>query len=131
MNYLLDTNICVALIRQQSAPALHRLTAALPGDVGVSVITVSELCFGAEKSAHPQKNAQAVEQFLLPLVVVPFDHQAARVYGNLRAFLEKSGTPIPSMDMLIGAHARSLDVTLATNNLQDFPRIPNLKDWLS
>lgn len=132
MKYLLDTNICVAVIRQRPAEAIDKLTSHRPGDVGISTITVAELVHGAQKSSHPEQNMAALDQFLLPLEVADFDESAAVAYGQIRAYLEKKGTPIGSMDLLIAAHASSLDVVLVTNNIQEFGRVPNLKieDWL-
>lgn len=89
--------------------------------------------FGVQKSQFPQRNQQALTQFLLPLEIVNFDRAAAVVYGNLRATLEKRGTPIGSLDTLIAAHALSLQVTLITNNIREFNRVSNLKldNWIS
>jgi tRNA(fMet)-specific endonuclease VapC len=133
MKYMLDTNICVSLIRQKPAGLVARLTGHLPGEVGVSIITVAELSFGAQKSAQSRQNMLALEQFLLPLEVADFDRPASDTYGLIRAYLERSGNTIGSMDMLIGAHALSLEVTLATNNTREFERIPNLRieDWMA
>ena len=103
------------------------------GDIGVSAITVAELEFGVQKSQFRTRNQQALTQFLLPLQIVDFDRSAAVVYGDLRATLEKKGTPIGSLDTLIAAHALSLQVTLITNNQKEFSRIPNLQldNWLN
>ena len=133
MNYMLDTNICVSLIRQKQRGLIERLTSHDPDEVGVSIITVAELSYGAQKSVQPSQNLRALEQFLLPLEVADFDQSAADTYGLVRAHLEKNGNPIGSMDMLIGAHALSLGVVLVTNNIREFKRIPNLRveDWLA
>ena len=129
---MLDTNICIALIRQKSPQLIKQLTAFMPGDVGVSSITIAELAHGAQKSNQAMKNMAALEQFLLPLEIADFDQQASIVYGPIRAYLERDGNLIGSMDMLIGAHALSLGVTLVTNNIREFNRIPQLmiEDWL-
>jgi tRNA(fMet)-specific endonuclease VapC len=102
-----------------------------PGSLGVSIITVSELECGAAKSQHPQRNREALEQFLLPLEILNYDSAAAFHYGEIRSNLEKAGTPIGPLDTLIAAHARSLNTTLITNNLDEFRRVPGLKvvDW--
>lgn len=133
MKYLLDTNICIAMIRNKPADLIKKLTSHRPGDVGVSVITVAELVHGAQKSAQPEQNMMALDQFLLPLDVADFDQSTAVAYGQIRAYLEKKGMLIGSMDMLIAAHALSLDVVLVTNNTREFKRVPNLKieDWLT
>ncbi len=133
MNYMLDTNICVSLIRKKPHELIARLTSHAPGEVGVSIVTVAELSYGAQKSALPIQNLRALEQFLLPLEVADFDQSAADAYGLVRAHLERQGTPIGSMDMMIGSHALSLGVVLVTNNVREFQRIPNLpiEDWLA
>jgi tRNA(fMet)-specific endonuclease VapC len=132
LTHLLDTNICVAIIRMRSPRALARLQTMTPGSVGVSIITVSELQFGASKSQNPQRNRSALEQFLLPLEILDYNSAAATAYGEVRARLEKVGTPIGPLDTLIAAHARSLNVALVTNNISEFQRVPGLKveDWV-
>jgi tRNA(fMet)-specific endonuclease VapC len=131
LTHLLDTNICVAVIRQRSPRVLTRLQKMLPGSVGVSIVTVAELQFGAAKSLNPPRNRDALEQFLLPLEICDYDPAAALHYGEIRARLEKAGTPIGPLDTLIAAHAKSLNVTLVTNNLAEFRRVSGLKveDW--
>jgi len=131
MKYMLDTNICIGLIRQNSPALIERLIACTPGEAGVSSITVAELAYGAQKSNQVQQNMQALEQFLLPFEMADFDQRASLAYGAIRAMLEREGKIIGAMDMLIGAHALSLKVTLVTNNTKEFQRIPNLKidDW--
>jgi tRNA(fMet)-specific endonuclease VapC len=126
MKLLLDTNICIYIIKQKPAAVLGRFGEYQAGDIGISSITLSELRYGVAKSNHREKNAKALDEFIIPLDVVPFDESAALAYGEIRAFLEKTGTPIGSMDMLIAAHAISLGVTLVTNNVREFNRIPNL-----
>jgi len=133
MKYLLDTNICIALIRQKPGTLIQRLTSLQPGDVGISSITLAELFHGVEKSARPEQNLSALEQFLLPLALADFGQEAAQAYGKIRADLERSGQLIGSMDMLIAAHAMSLDAIIVINNVQEFQRIKGLavEDWLS
>ena len=127
MKYMLDTNICIYLIRQKPPQVLQKFTALSFGDVGVSAITVAELQYGVHKSQHAERDEQALEQFLIPLIIAGFDHNAAATYGAIRATLERQGTPIGSLDTLIAAHALSLDTTLVTNNLREFSRVPRLK----
>ena len=127
MKYLLDTNICIYLIKQKPAHVLDRFRAEAVGDIGISVITVAELQYGVSKSQRPQQNQDALDKFLLPLVMVDFDDAAARLAGNIRAYLEKQGTPIGVYDVLIGSHALALDVTVVTNNIREFERIPGLR----
>lgn len=127
MKYLLDTNSCIYLIRQRPSRLVEELARQQVGDVGVSSITVAELEYGVAKSTQVSRNKTALEQFLAPLVIANFDDAAAEVYGPIRAFLEKHGTPIGSLDTLIAAHALSLEVTLVTNNEREFIRVPQLR----
>lgn len=131
MKLLLDTNICIYIIKQRPAAVLDRFLEYQIGDIGISSITLSELRYGVSKSAHREKNAKALDEFIIPLEVVAYDEAAARAYGDIRAALEKAGTPIGSMDMLIAAHAVSLGIPLVTNNTREFSRVPslNLVDW--
>ena len=131
MKYMLDTNICIYLIKQKPEKVLRHFKNHSIGDIGISSITLAELRFGVEKSQQIQNNRQALEEFILPLEIADFDEKAAEIYGAVRAALEKAGTPVGSMDMLIGAHALSLDLTLVTNNVREFKQIKNLKvvDW--
>jgi tRNA(fMet)-specific endonuclease VapC len=131
MKLLLDTNICIYIIKQQPTAVLKRFLEYQVGDIGISSITLSELRYGVAKSAHQEKNAKALDGFIIPLEVVSFDEAASHVYGEIRASLEKSGKPIGAMDMLIAAHAVSLGVPLVTNNTREFVRITSLNiiDW--
>jgi tRNA(fMet)-specific endonuclease VapC len=133
MKLLLDTNICIYIIKQQPVAVLKRFLEYQIGDIGISSITLSELRYGVAKSTHQEKNTKALDEFIIPLEVVSFDEEAAHVYGDIRAALEKAGTPIGSMDMLIAAHAVSLGIPLVTNNAREFVRIPalNIIDWLA
>lgn len=133
MKYMLDTNVCVELIRKQPTKLVDHLNQLRAGDVGVSAITVSELQHGVHKSKNPEQNIAALEQFLLPLLVAEYDYDAASVYGQVRAYLERVGSPIGSMDLLIAAHALSLNAILVTNNVREFARVPDLQveDWLA
>lgn len=100
--------------------------------VAISSITLSELEYGVIKSSKPGQNQFALTQFLAPIEILSYGDDAAKQYGSLRAFLEKQGTPIGSLDMLIAAHALSIDCILVTNNEKEFIRIPNLKidNWV-
>jgi len=131
MKLLLDTNICIYIIKQQPATVIKHFLEYQVGDIGISSITLSELRYGVAKSKHREKNANALDEFIIPLEVVSFDEDAAHAYGEIRATLEKSGTPIGAMDMLIAAHAVSLGIPLVTNNAREFARIPaiNIIDW--
>ena len=132
MILLLDTNTCIYLIKKHPPEVLRRFNEYTVGDVGISSITAAELHFGVHNSQRPEENRRALEQFLLPLTVAHFDENAAAAYGHVRAHLEKQGTPIGSLDTLIAAHALSLDLTLVTNNVREFERVPGLKvkNWV-
>jgi len=131
VKFLLDTNICVFLIRNQSERVRDHIRRRRVGDIGVSAIAESELRFGADKSSDPEKNHAVLERFFLTLPVLAFDSGCAREYGRIRAFLEKKGTPIGSLDTLIAAHALSGEMTVVTNNTREFKRVPGLRveDW--
>lgn len=131
MKLLLDTNICIYIIKQQPATVLNHFLEYQVGDIGISSVTLAELRYGVAKSAHREKNAKALDEFIIPLEVVSYDEAAAHAYGTIRAALEKAGTPIGAMDMLIAAHAVSLGIPLVTNNTREFQRVPSLKiiDW--
>ena len=132
MKLMLDTNICIYLIKQHPPSALERFLSHPVGDIGISSITVAELDYGVSKSRHATKNRLALSQFLSPLEVASFARDAAAAYGRLRATLEQKGLPIGSMDLLIAAHALSLGVRLVTNNTREFRRIPGLRveNWV-
>lgn len=132
MKYLLDTNICIYLIKQRPVQVLNRLQALAIEDVGVSAITVAELSYGAAKSAYPDRNRLALAAFLAPFGVLPFSTPAADVCGRIRAELEHRGTPIGAYDLLIGAQALADGLVLVTNNEREFRRIPGLsvENWV-
>lgn len=133
MKVMLDTNTCIAIIKRKSPQVLRRFRAYRPADVGISWVTLAELEFGISKSRHSAKNQAALDEFMLPLELANLDRETARIYGQVRAALEKTGTPIGSLDTMIGAHALRLGVTLATSNTREFSRIKKLKivDWLA
>jgi tRNA(fMet)-specific endonuclease VapC len=124
---LLDTNTCIYLIKQHPTEVLRKFNEYAVGDIGISSVTTAELHFGVEKSQRPEANRRALQQFLLPLTVADFDENAAAAYGHVRAQLEKQCTPIGPLDTLIAAHALSLDLTLVTNNVRGFERVPALE----
>ena len=132
MIYLLDTNICIYLIKQKPPQILAKFNRYTLDDLGISAISVAELQYGVQKSRFPAQNQAALEQFLLPLNIVDFDYAAAIAYGRIRAQLEAHGTPIGAMDLLIAAQALSANLTIITNNTREFSRIPSLRvlNWL-
>ena len=131
--WILDTNICIYLIKKKPDRLLARLREVDINAVAVSAITVAELQYGVAKSARPEQNGLALAALLAPLSVEPFDDAAAAVYGTVRAVLERAGTPIGSMDLLIAAHALALSRTLVTNNARELRRVKGLKveNWVA
>ena len=129
--YMLDTNICIYAIKNKPEQVLQRLQENLSKGLCISAITLDELEHGVEKSANPEKNQMALIQFLSILDILPFDDLAATEYGNICAHLQKQGTPIGTMDMLIAGHARAENLILVTNNVREFKRVPNLciENW--
>lgn len=132
MRFMLDTNICIYLIKNDPPRVLARLKQHQLGEVGVSAITAAELAYGVAKSGS-ERNRAALERFLLPLEIAPFDERAAWFYGDLRSELERAGTPIGPLDTQIAAHALALSSTLVTNNTREFDRVPGLvlENWVT
>ena len=127
MNYLLDTNISIYIIKKKPKQVLDKFLTLSLGSVAISSITLAELHYGMAKSSNPEKNQEALEKFLTPIEILDFSSDATEEYGNMRAELERKGTPIGPLDMLIAAHAKSLDLILVTNNEKEFARIDNLQ----
>ncbi len=127
MKYLFDTDICIYIIKKKPLRLLHKLTRMNISDIGISSITLSELEYGVEKSKFPQKNRIALLEFLSPIEIYDYNDLAAQKYGIIRSELEKKGTIIGSLDMLIAAHAVSINLILITNNESEFKRVPGLK----
>ena len=123
---LLDTNTCIYIINNRPPNVLERFRKYKAGEVGISSIAASELAYGVAKSGSLQ-NRKALEIFLAPLQILPFDSQCLWFYADLRASLEKQGLSIGPMDTLISAQALSIDGTLVTNNIKEFVRVPKLK----
>ena len=132
MKFMLDTNTCIYIIKQKPSEVIERFKRTKISQIGISSITLSELFYGVSKSSKPKQNQVALAQFIAPLVIMPYGDEVAQYYGDIRANLEKQGTPIGSLDMLIAAHALSIACTLVTNNEKEFIRILNLKidNWV-
>jgi len=122
---LLDTNICIYIINAKPPAVLERFKHYRLGEIGLCSVVAAELAFGVAKGGSA-RNRQALEMFLAPLTTLPFDDRAACAYGDLRAELERRGTPIGSLDTMIAAHALSLQATLITNNTREFAQVPGL-----
>ena len=127
IKYMLDTNICIYIIKQKPQNVIERFRQAKVSEIGVSSITLSELEYGVMKSTNREQNKLALTQFIAPIEIMSYDDAAAQHYGKIRADLERQGTPIGSLDMLIAAHALSLNSVLITNNESEFKRVLNLK----
>lgn len=131
LRYLLDTNIVIYVIKRRPLAALEIFNRQ-QGRMAVSAITVAELVHGAEKSQFPARNLAVVEDFFSRLTVLPYTAEAAYHYGSIRAVLEKDGQTIGVNALHIAGHARSLGLTLVTNNLREFGRVPGLllENWV-
>ena len=133
MKYMLDTNMII-YARNGQKDQLNSLFGSYgEDDLCISAITLAELEFGVCNSQAEEKNRELLYLFLSGFTVIPFDRSAAREYGEIRADLKKKGTPIGANDLFIAAHARSLDLTLVTNNTREFDRVEGLKveNWLN
>ncbi len=123
---LLDTNICIYIINTKPAGVLQRFQQYRLGDIGVCSVVAAELAYGVAKSGS-SRNREALDMFLAPITILPFDEAAVWAYGKLRAELERLGTPIGSLDTLIAAHALSQQSLLVTNNTREFSKVPGLQ----
>ena len=130
-DYMLDTDICSYIMKRSSQELLKRLQQVRVSQVCISVITKSELLFGVEMSPRRQQDENALKAFLPYVDVLDFPDEAAPHYANIRAYLKTRGTMIGANDLFIAAHARSLGITLVTNNTQEFSRVPDLvlQNW--
>ncbi|MCL1809545.1 MAG: type II toxin-antitoxin system VapC family toxin [Clostridiales bacterium] len=129
---MLDTNTCIFAINK-NANVLARFLAEYSSGLSISAITEAELWFGIENSIAPEKNAETLRSFLATVEIFPFDTRAAAEYGRVRLKLKRAGTPIGDRDTFIASHAKSLGVTLVTNNTREFQRVEGLsfEDWLA
>ena len=127
MRYMLDTNICIYAIKHKPQKVFLKLQEVNPEEVCVSSITYAELVHGVEKSAAVEKNRLALSMLFANIEILDFDVDAANCYGKIRADLEKKGTPIGPLDMMIAGHTMSKGYIVVTNNVKEFSRVPNLK----
>ncbi|MBF0455019.1 MAG: type II toxin-antitoxin system VapC family toxin [Magnetococcales bacterium] len=130
--WMLDTNICIYIIKKKPLAVYERLQTVPMDQVIISSVTLAELNYGVNKSASVERNQHTLDQFLTHLSVVPWGDCAADHYGEIRTILERQGTPIGNMDLMIAAHARSLPASLVTHNSREFKRVPDLQweDWI-
>lgn len=131
LKYLLDTNIVIYVIKRKPLEAL-KVFNKNANRMAISAITLAELIYGAEKSTQVETNLNVIEDFISHLEVLPYDIVATQHYGQIKAFLERAGQPIGVNDIHIAAHARSHGLTLVTNNMSEFKRVPNLalENWV-
>lgn len=131
MKYMLDTNICIFTIKHRPDVVIKKILSLEPEELCISAITYAELMHGVEKSMAVGRNRVALSLFLSPITILDFDGQAAEEYGRIKAALEKKGTPIGPMDMLIASHAKAEGLILVTNNTREFNRVEGLdvEDW--
>ena len=126
ISYMLDTNICIYVINARPPSVLERFRRERLGSIGISSVTAAELAFGVAKSGSA-RNREALEMFLTPLEVLPFDASAIWHYGDLRAALERRGEPIGALETMIAAHAMASNTILVTNNTREFARVAGLR----
>ncbi len=133
MQYMLDTNICIAIIKRHPLEVQERLSKIPVGEVGISSIVLAELWYGVSLSQKQRHNERALKDFLKYVVVSDWPEVAAPHYGRIRVLLKKRGQMIGANDLLIAAHALTLDSVLVTDNLREFQRIPHLKveNWIT
>jgi len=131
MRYLLDTNACVDYLTGRYPGLVDRVQRSRPENLCLSSIAAAELRYGAEKSAQKERNHSLLDVLLDQIECLTFDTEAALAYGQLRASLERQGQPIGPNDMLIAAHALSIDATVVTDNVREFGRVPGLalENW--
>ena len=133
MNYMLDTNICIYIIKKKPVSVLSKFREFDVGDICISSITFAELQYGIQKSEYQRRNRVALAGFIVPIEILPFSERAAEKYGKIRVELERQGNTIGAYDLLIGAQALAASLTLVTNNLREFERIPGLtcENWVA
>jgi len=133
MRYLLDTNICIYVIKQRPIHVLQRFYQEEPSQIGLSSMSLFELQYGVSKSSKPEQNATALQAFILPLIILNFDQETAVHAGIIRAQLEQQGQIIGAYDLLIAAHALQHNLVLVSHNVKEFQRVPNLKleNWVT
>ena len=130
--YLLDTNICIYLMKNSYPALTAKLFSLNPTDVAISSITVFELEYGAAKSKWGERTRQKLAMFLAPFSILAFDAKDAAAAGIIRAYLEQQGSPVGPYDVQIAAQGLAKDITVVTHNTREFGRIPNLRleDWV-
>ncbi|NOS88796.1 MAG: type II toxin-antitoxin system VapC family toxin [Methylococcaceae bacterium] len=133
VRYLLDTNICIYIAKKKPLEVYQRLSELVVGDVGMSLITLGELRFGAEKSQNRDIALEKLNRLVNYIPIILPSEKTAEKYSQIRGFLEKKGQPIGNNDLWIAAHALSLNTTLVTNNTKEFIKVPDLlvENWVN
>lgn len=132
MKYLLDTNICIYIIKKKPEKVIKHFKNYKPGDIAISSISTAELNYGIVKSSKPDLNTIALKEFLQPLLILDYNEKDSESYGKIRYELEKKGLPIGAMDLLIASQALSRNLILVTNNENEFKRVKGIKieNWV-
>ena len=132
MKYLLDTNTCIYIIKKIPPSVVNRVRSKHLDEVAISTITIAELEYGVHRSTYTDQNRIALLEFLVPFTIIDFDQSVAAVYGSVRASLERKGSPIGPMDLLLAAQALSQQLILVTNNEREFRRVSGLQieNWI-
>lgn len=130
--YLLDTNICIYLMKEKFPKLQSRIESEPLFNIALSSVTVAELEYGIAKSNFPKKNRELLYGFLSPFEIIPFSELDAEIFGLIRAYLNKKGTPIGPYDLQIASQCLSRNLCLITNNVKEFERVPKLiiKNWV-
>jgi tRNA(fMet)-specific endonuclease VapC len=133
MKFMLDTNTCIFAMNRTNKELNTRFVAEYPSGLSISTITEAELWYGVENSSKSEKNAETLRAFFATVEILAFDTLAAAEYGRVRVKLKCAGTPIGDRDTLIAAHAKSLGLTLVTNNTREFQCVDGLliEDWMA
>lgn len=132
LRYMLDTNVIIDILNGRSERAFFEVTRHDREELCISSVVYAELYFGIAGSDKKEKSIEALDKFLEGIAILDFGMDAAKEYGRIRQYLRRAGTPIGDHDMLIGAHANSMDLTLVTHNVREFARVPGLEvaDWV-
>jgi tRNA(fMet)-specific endonuclease VapC len=130
--YMLDTNTCIYILKRRPKEVLEKFVKIRRDQICLSIVTYAELKYGAERSSSKKMNLEIIEEFAARLNVLLWDEDAANQYAKIRHYLEKKGTPIGNMDLMIASHALSRGCRLVTNNKKEFNRVPGIKveNWL-
>jgi len=132
MKFMLDAAFCLHIIRKKPFAVLEKLQMQRIGDVVVSSISIADLAARVSQSSNPEQNREALYSFLIPLKIIPFDHNAAFQYAEISTLMINKTEGFGGMDMLVAAHAMSLSLPLVTTDTRKFGKIPNLQftDWM-